>query len=291
MRSERLLISAVLFLMLWSGCDLINPEEQLPSIVEVTGIELETQVNEGSSNHKITEVWVFDSTKFLGVYPVQTVIPILTGKASTLFRFYPGIRNNGVLDDAIIYPMYTYHEQRLPTTPGASSVVNPVFRYKNEVQFSLLEDFESQNEFSVNLDTNVFTALIRSTSEPFEGAFSGEVTLTADGNFIEVTHAVSLTDLPTDGTPTYLEFQYQTDVPLEVGLLGIPLNGMSFKNYFYQAKPTETWNMLYLELGQLLKESGLPAYKVLFRAMYPPNSTASELKIKLDNIKVVHLQE
>ena len=66
---------------------------------------------------------------------------------------------------------------------------------------------------------------------------------------------------------------------------------MSFKNYFYQAKPTETWNMLYLELSQLLLESGLPAYKVLFRAMYPPNSTASELKIKLDNIKVVHLQE
>ena len=109
--------------------------------------------------------------------------------------------------------------------------------------------------------------------------------------FIEVTHALTLTDLPVDGRAAYLEIDYKTEIEMSIGLLGIPLNGQEYSNFLYIIKPSATWNKLYIELTDLLVLSKLPAYKILFRSFYPPNSPKASYRLQLDNIKVVHLAE
>jgi len=47
--------------------------------------------------------------------------------------------------------------------------------------------------------------------------------------------------------------------------------------------------MLYIELTDKIVESDFPAYKILFRSLYPDGSTEPQYNIFLDNIKVVHL--
>jgi hypothetical protein len=164
-----------------------------------------------------------------------------------------------------------------------------VIHYRPEAVFSLLSDFETSNEFNVNRDTVAASFVARSMNDPFEGSYSGEIVLSDEAYFIEVSHAFAMVDLPTDGTSTYLEFWYKSEMDMSIGILGISLDGQEFSNFFYLVKPSENWNMLYIELTDLLTTSDFPAYKILFRSLYPGNATKPELKIYLDNIKVVHL--
>jgi hypothetical protein len=272
-----------------ASCDIINPEEPIPALINMETIDLVTTPGQGTDRHKITEVWLFDPANFLGAFSAPTEIPIYSGSETTTYTFQAGIRNNGILDDAIVYPMYSPFVATLNTSPEAISVVNPVFTYRPEVRISLNADFEISNEFVDNIDFDSFTQVTRSDIEPFEGQFSGEIFLSAQADTLEVTHALALVDLPTDGTPVYLEFHYRSEAAMEIGLLGIPLNNQSFSNYFYLVKPSDTWNKIYLELTDWLVVSGLPAYKILFKSEYPSNATKPEVKIQLDNIKVVHL--
>ncbi len=271
------------------SCDIINPPETIPARIQLNAPDLQMQPGQGSALHKITEMWVYGGDNLLGAFAPPVEIHHTTDAALTTFIFKPGIRNNGILDDAIVYPLLTEYVVELNTTPGTLSVVNPVIRYKPEAVFSLISDFEEQNDFLDNRDNNPQSNLVRSSVDPFEGGYSGEILLSAIADTIEVSHAFPLGDLPTDGRPAYLEFHYKSEVQLDIGLLGIPLSGPSASSFFYGVRANEAWNKIYVELTDYLVASELPSYKILFRAIYPPNSTTPTYKIQIDNIKVVHL--
>ena len=286
---SRCILLALLYSIVVSGCDLINPPETIPTRIELEPVDLIVDVGQGSDRHKITDLWVYADHNIIGVFPPSGDISYLGQSEQTTFSFRPGIRNNGIASEAIIYPMYTPFEITLPTKEGDVSHINPVTRYLPDAEFSLLSDFETNNEFTDNRDSVAASFVTRSTNDPFEGSYSGEIVLSEEANFIEVGHAFAMGDLPTDGTSTYLEFWYKSEMDMSIGILGISLDGQQFSNFFYLVKPSENWNMLYIELTGLLETSDFPAYKILFRSLYPDNATKPELKIYLDNIKVVHL--
>jgi hypothetical protein len=271
------------------GCNVINPDETIPTKVQLQPFELNVTTSQGSARTKITDVWVYANTNFLGVFSPPVEIDYLGEMDETLFSFRPGIRNNGILSDAIIYPMYTNYDITLPTTPGSNVTVDPVTHYKSNVVISLNADFEITNELVDNRDTIPGSFVVRTMTDPFEGNYCGEIVLNAEANFIEVGNAIPLIGLPVDGKKCFLEFQYKNDVEFSVGILGISLSGQKYSNLFYLVKPSDTWNMLYIELTDKLKESGFSAYEILFRSLYPSDATKPDLKIQLDNIKVVHL--
>lgn len=271
------------------GCDIINPSETLPTRIELQPFDFQVEPGQGSAQNKITEVWVFyGNNTFLGAFTPPVAVNYLD-EGPTHFIFRPGIRNNGILDNAITYPMFEEYTIDINAFPGSVATVNPVTRYKPEVVFSFLSDFELDNPWVDNRDTVSSSNLVRSTTNPFEGGFCGEIIMSESANFIEVGHILPIGDLPVDGTKAYLEFRYKSEVDMSIGLLGYNLTGQSYSNFFYLVKASEEWNMLYIELTDLLELSKLDAYKILFRSLYPDNSTEPEYHIFLDNIKVVHL--
>jgi hypothetical protein len=270
------------------SCDLINPDEELPATIRLEPFNFQIQPGQGSGNQKITEVWVFANSNVLGAFaPPVDIRHLLEGP--TKFLFYPGIRNNGLVDNAIIYPMYTADSIQVNSMHGAIFDFQPVTRYKPNTIFSLVADFELNNEFVDNRDTVEASRMIRSTTDVFEGSYSGEIIISKEAFFIEVGHAVPMAGLPIDGRPSYLEFRYKNDVEFAIGILGIQLNGQSFSDFFYLVRPTDEWNMLYIDLTQRIIDSQFPSYKVLIRSAYPDNATEESYSIFLDNIKVVHL--
>ncbi|MEO6132599.1 MAG: hypothetical protein ABIQ02_12175, partial [Saprospiraceae bacterium] len=283
------IIQYSVLILFTASCDLINPAEQIPTKIKLAKFDLQTQPEQGSDQNKITDIWVYAGSSFLGVFAPPVQIPFLAEQEQTHFIFHPGIRNNGIANDAIIYPLYTSYEVTLPTLPGTLVEVNPVTHYKPNVVVSLNADFETGNEFVDNIDSIPGTFVARSPNDPFEGDYSGEIVLTATSNYIVVGNALAITGLPTDGRDTYLEFQYKSEMDFSIGLLGISLDGLRSYKFFYLVKPTENWNMLYIELTDLLKVSDFPAYEIVFRSVYPSDATKAELKIRLDNIKVVHI--
>jgi hypothetical protein len=281
--------SVIICVVLFSSCDIINPPETIPARIQLNPVEFQIEPGQGTARQKITEVWVFANSSVLGAFTPPVEIHHLTDMPTSDFSFRGGIRNNGILEDAIIYPMFTTYDVELPTEPGALSVVTPIIRYKPEAVFSLIADFETQNDFVDNRDSIPESVVTRSPVDPYEGNFSGEIIMNATANFIEVGHAIAMTDLPTNGTPVYLEFHYKSEVEMSIGILGITLNGQSFSNFFYLLRPSESWNKIYIELTDLIEESDFPSYKILFRSLYPEGSTEPSYKIQIDNIKVVHL--
>ncbi len=275
--------------MSFIGCDIINPSEPLPTRIELQPFDFQIEPGQGSAQNKITEVWVYyNNNTFLGAFTPPVAVNFLD-EGLTHFRFLPGIRNNGILDDAIAYPMFEEYTTDLNASPGSVFTVNPVTRYKPEVVFSFLCDFELDNPWVDNRDTVSASNLVRSTTNPFEGDYCGEIVMSQSAYFIEVGHLLSMGDLPVDGTKTYLEFRYKSEVDMSIGILGSDLTGGSFSRFFYLVKASDEWNMLYIDLTDLLVLSQLESYKILFRSLYPGNSTEPEYHIFLDNIKVVHL--
>ena len=63
---------------LLSSCDIINPAEDIPSYVSVSGVSLSSNsVTEGTSSSKITEAWLSVDGDFLGAYAIPSTFPIL----------------------------------------------------------------------------------------------------------------------------------------------------------------------------------------------------------------------
>jgi hypothetical protein len=271
-----------------AGCDILNPDETLPSVIHVEPFDFQVSPGQGSANNRITEVWVYANSNLLGAFAMPVDIHYLeTGPTTLTLR--PGIRNNGIVNDAIIYPMFNSFTTEIDASPGSPFSVTPVTGYKPEVVFSFMEDFEVTNMFVDNRDTIAASQLVRTQDTVFEGDYAAKITLSEEAHFIDVTHAIAMADLPTDGTATYLELRYKSDVEFSIGLTGINLQGQNIDNFFYLVRPSEEWNMLYIELSDLLSLSGFPAYKIAFRSLFVPGTGKTTFTVYLDNIKVVHL--
>ena len=292
MKSNHVLYRAfwiVITLALGLGsCNVINPVEPKPTIVHLQPFDFHIEPGQGSGNNKIIETWVNANGSFLGVFTPPVDIYYLD-QGQTRFTFYPGIRNNGISSDPIQYPIFAVDSFEFLAAEGVDIEIQPVTAYKPGTVFSLLADFELSNSFTDNRDTVSASNLIRSSVDVFEGQFSGQMVLSEEAYFIEVGHAVPMSGLPTDGKPTYLEFRYKSEIEFSIGVLGIALDGQSSSNFFYLVRPSPEWNMLYIELTDKIVESDFPAYKILFRSLYPDGSTEPQYNIFLDNIKVVHL--
>ena len=113
------------------SCDLINPEETIPAAIELEEIEFNIAPLQGTARQKITEVWAYADGNFVGAFDPPTSFPFITDSIESHFVFRPGIRNNGILDDAIIYPMMDGYEIDINTTPGTLTNVTPVFKYRS----------------------------------------------------------------------------------------------------------------------------------------------------------------
>ncbi|MDZ4747445.1 MAG: hypothetical protein SH808_03105 [Saprospiraceae bacterium] len=270
------------------SCNIINPEEPKPTVVHLQPFAFHIESGQGSGTNKITETWVNANGNFLGVFTPPVDIYYLD-QGETRFTFYPGIRNNGIASDPIQYPMFAVDSFEFLAGEGVDIEIQPVTSYRTGTVFSLLADFELTNAFTDNRDTVSASELIRSSVDVFEGQYAGQIVLSQEAFFIEVGHTVPMSGLPADGKPSYLELRYKSEIEFSIGILGIALNGQSSSNFFYLVRPSPEWNMLYIELTDKISESDFPAYKILFRSLYPTGSPEPQYNIFLDNIKVVHL--
>ncbi len=278
----------MLLLVSLSGCSLFEEDEIPPVVLELQPFTFTVEPGQGTANNRITEVWVYANNALLGAFTPPTNVYYLES-GETRFDFRPGIRNNGILADAIPYPMFNAYSVDLDVSPKGVYEIMPATSYLSSCNFSFMADFEFDNPFTDNRDTVEASEMVRTTEDAFEGMYAGKITMSAEANFIEVGHALPMTDLPTDGKRIYLEMRYKNEVEMSIGLLGTNLQGESFSNFFYLVNPSDDWNMLYLDLTDFVVASDLQSYKILFRSLYPPTATKPEFQIYFDNLKVVHL--
>jgi hypothetical protein len=203
------------------SCDIINPEEDLPSYIYIDQFTLTTNPGtEGSASAKITEAWLFLDGDFLGAYSLPATVPLLT-EGSHSIRLEPGIRENGISSTPEVYPFYEVFETTVELTTGDTDTLRPTTQYKPNAQFIFVENFERSDHLFLDVKVGApDTRVNRIQQDAFEGNFSG--ILSVDIGQPEVLVATSRRFVfPDEVVPTiYLEMNYKSEGLVGFGIIG-----------------------------------------------------------------------
>ena len=143
--------------------------------------------------------------------------------------------------------------------------------------------------FSFDADDNPSTKMISTSTDAISGMHAGLLTVNDSTIFSQVANATILNDIPTSGDAVYLELDYKSEGDLFIGMIGyydFEANSEELISYYLGLKKTDEWTKIYVNLSSELKISGLPAYRILFRAEY--SGSGSEEQILIDNVKLIH---
>ncbi|HPT01480.1 MAG TPA: hypothetical protein PLJ84_02710 [Bacteroidales bacterium] len=278
-------------LTMMTSCDKTD-DEDIPSYISIDSISLNSQYQQGTSSHKITDAWVYVNNKLIGAFELPDTIPVLASGPSKVV-IYPGVRMNGVASTRIPYPFYnfiTYNPVNL-----VREKVYPLGKitatYNSETVVAWNEDFESNN-FSIDTTQNTDVKLIRTNDEdkvfkyPDETShYSALAEFTGDSTVFEsVSH--SSFELPQDGTAVFLELNYKTNTPLTIGVYGRTATYTEQQAVFV-LNPNTAWNKIYINLTPTVTYlSACYDFRIYFKAM--KSEDIDQAEILLDNIKLLH---
>ncbi|MEL7160499.1 MAG: hypothetical protein AAFN92_07060, partial [Bacteroidota bacterium] len=129
--------TSVLALLLLTACP--PDSEFAPAFVLVDNLILDSP----NLTADISEIWAFADDVFLGAFAIPARIPV-PNVGTTEIRLEAGVRQNGVLAAPEIYEFYAPVVRNLDLVSGESIDLGTLTTgYRSEVQFALLEDFES----------------------------------------------------------------------------------------------------------------------------------------------------
>ncbi len=292
------LLIGVLCPLVFTGCDIINPAEDIPAYLYIEEFDITSDpVTQGTDHAEVTEVWVTVDGNFLGAYSPPALVPILAAGPSQI-RVEAGIKENGISTLPDIYPFYDPFEVTRTLEPNVVDTLRPQVGYVPRTVFSYVEDFEDgDNHFFKDLRIGNTTNVLQvQTEEVFEGDASARVRLDTSGPIFELATTRRFQDLISVSPFVYLEVNYKSDVPVSFGLVGFRQNDPTDPGTsFYEAGflPSNEWRKIYFILSRLIinSQTTKDEYKIAFRAALPVENgsfSVDEANIYLDNIKLLN---
>ncbi len=279
------LFSGTLFFF---ACRKDNLKPGIPAFIHTDSIGLNTIfIDEGSSSHKITDVWVYAEDQTIGAFEMPATIPILKDCLGKL-RLVAGIKLNGISTTRIEYPFYkSIIIDDFNFLPDSVIIINPTTCYWETTKFVWMEDFEN---VSISLDTtSKSTVNIELTPEgsadTFEGLHSGFIMLNENDTLFEAA-SYSAYVLPTDGSPVFLELNYKNNNMFTVGVFAQTATQIIQDPVIFINRK-ENWNKIYINLtNAATSTSDAIDFKIFFGAL--KEDDVAEPKIYLDNIKLIY---
>ncbi len=285
---------SILFLLfiLLSAC---RKGDKVPAYLEIDHVTVAAAAVPGSTTSRITDVWVYADDVLLGTWELPARIPVLK-EGNTKITVAPGIKRNGMYDDRLRYPFYTWWNGELQLQKEGNTAIQPEVGYIAQADqwVEAFEDAGVQLLVSENSDTTFtrFTATDHPelASTLIDGSPAGGFVLDEQRRYMRL---YTDEDLTVAGGPIFLELDYSTNVILTVGMMfnsgGAP---QSFP-YVYLV-PTITgdvlqpsWNKVYIDLSPIFNQP-ISERDIYFEAEWSPS--AGVARVYLDNIKLVRYQ-
>src|SRR5688500_2757828 len=123
----------LLFSLMLGGCEIINPEEEIPAYVQIKRPVFDDPII-FSPAPGIVDGWLYiDNSDLIGGFELPTTVPVLnTGNQKTI-SVAAGVYSDGQRGVRIEYPFYETFSFTSDLKPATTTVVEPVFRYRNNV--------------------------------------------------------------------------------------------------------------------------------------------------------------
>ncbi len=290
---------ATLLIIFLSGCRLVDQPEMIPSFISIDSIGLQINNNgiEGTSNHAITDAWVYVDGNLEGIYELPASKIPLHYQGEHEIKLYAGIKRNGISADRKKYSFFIPYTQQTNLIADSIIPFNPTVEYESDL-FIWIEDFEdptSKLEYGPTSDTTCFQIMSSPANQLMEGD-AGSISMDASNYYCELrTNELDFNDFPTNlNVPAYMELNYKCNHEFVVGILhknnGIP---SYLKQTLITLLPTtdyfgiDHWNKTYLYLPDATNFfTSDTEFDLYFSVLN--NNGIDNIEIKLDNIKVIY---
>lgn len=278
------------FLLSISACELFNKEEYIPAYIKVDEFKLITDpINEGSDSHNITDAWLYVNNEEIGVFEIPFKVPVLE-EGEQRIRIEPGIKNNGVDAQRVIYPMMYDYNIDTVLTPEETIELKPQFRYRPNV-IKLQEDFEKLgNIFEVSPDSDTIFKII-DDERAIEGR-SMAIYLDDERRNFEC-RSSELFDFP-QNYQVYLEIEYKNTDPFIFGFFSKEVSGgevieKRIPVFTFNPTNSEEARKTYIDLSYHISQTPSYAeYRLFLLCSRPDGATNDKTEIIIDNIRILH---
>jgi len=261
------------------GCEIINTEESIPSIIEIESISVN-----GDHTENITDAWVYIDNEFQGVYPLPTSFPTLnTGSQTILIE--GGIKKNGIASSRIEYPFFSTYTIEADLIPNEKLTISPTVNY-SLTDFPYVEDFEGTGTILEVVTDSLNHALevIYDNSNPAFGNKHVKSVISGDANEIFECTTANI-NLPSD-KQVFLELDYKCNSTLVVGIYA-NLSSQVNKSAIIYLNEKEDWNKIYISLSEIISNNiNAQSFKLFFGMSRDTSLTQNEMY--LDNIRILY---
>jgi hypothetical protein len=276
--SKFVFFTTLLYLQL-SAC---VKENDVPAYLYIPSFTLSTSTGQGTSAHKITDVWVYIDDLAQGIYQLPAQFPVVN-IGNHEVKIFPGVRNNGIKSNPVIYPLLNSFKTTIDLKSGKIDTLRPTTTYLTSANFKIVEDFNSSNTLTVDRD-NAPTFRFGLVENGFEGKCAG-LTMTKTNNYFEKALSTKV-QLPDASQSIYLELHYKTQSPLAIGILGTSAtNTTGLSNYKVTLFPTDVWNKTYINLTDEVKNLRMTDFQIVFKSLLPDSIATATILI--DNVKLL----
>jgi len=284
-------ITFILFLIiaLFSSCEVINPDEDVPAFVEIKSVGFSTDPGQGSDLVDIEDVWIYINNESIGAFQLPAKFPILkSGNQNMEIRF--GILLNGIAATRSINPFFNYKTQNVKLIPGEVVEVKPATNYNSATKFvwnSIGQEGFEEGGISIDSVAGTSTKITKSTKDVFEGTYSGLIHLDQDHKKY-IGQSSKKFELPSGGKPVVMEINCKnTNNHFAIGMFVEAADGkITIVNHMV-VNPSPVWKKLYVNFTELVSNySQAKSFRVFFTSQL--ESTNSSTDIYLDNIKLMH---
>lgn len=268
-----------------------NPSRPAYVYIEDIFFEADTSLGQGSSSSNITDVWVSVDGQLLGTNNLPALFPVILDDNFQVnsVRISAGIKDNGITNTRAIYPFYDPNVTTVDLESGKIDTFRPTLYYPSNANVIIVEDFEDPNQpiFTDDLDGNPNTEMITQMDEVFEGNYSGALVLDSanlDCTVATSTHYYNLNNI--SATAVYLEMNFKTNTPFQVGLVAHYGSNDTEVLYKGGVNATTTWKKIYFNLTEEAYGANAAEYSVIVRAL--KTADIDQPQIYVDNIKLLH---
>lgn len=286
-------------LLALTSCNLINPEEEIPSFIQIDSFSFKTEyATQGFPSYDIPDAHVYVDNKLIGIYELPARVPVMkTGKVNVVIL--PGIRENTLSIAHRPVRIYRPFDTSLVLEAGKISGISPRSSYRDNVRFAWMEDFEDRSNSLVftNRSSRDSMAIIPAGSAPWayraaqNSAWSlyGELEANDSFKIFEFKTFNSFNDLPVGGRDVYLELDYYSNLPLQTGLF--KLSGTLYEQVPLVLLPETDgkWRKVYLNLNVELASLTAGTPIEIYFGIIKQTGFLERTRFGLDNLKLSYL--
>ncbi|MES2780911.1 MAG: hypothetical protein V4651_13550 [Bacteroidota bacterium] len=263
----------------------------VPSYTFITDTSSFNQgIYQGANSEKFLDMWISDAGLLLGNVGLPSLIPIQKTGAAQIW-VEAGITITGQDEKRQSYPLVSQHIETRNLKPGVIDTLYPVFKYLPNIEFKFIEDYDRPGSFlNINPSYKAAGDTVRKINDQNAwraGKYSGKIEIDPSHQILQLIS--SEYELPRSGSPVYLEIDYKSNLPLDIGYYyQDPSLGASTANSVVQTFPNSEWKKLYINLTDEVATRKVGTLYIIYIGVYNSDNIVPDVYI--DNVKLVCLK-